>query len=305
MLKFCSTSIVLAVAALGVIFASVSHPNAFVFAEFRAANCLAQVVNRPSPPPKPPEPSPAAKDTISKTVQISLNVDANLLISNFDGRRFGFDFATRKFINEIAGARAITQENSATYVLPFDNQGHLYKLTISGKSASKVSADVSMTGPGFVVGFRSVPLTADRIQALGIASNGLELSFTANQDGPTPLLFLTSQSGRAKPSYRFEVSSEVSAGKTIVVQIDFEKGLLYFKTDDEKHDVFTVKMRRTNPGGGVRNVYSASDISFSTRNSYAMDFGRWSGTGELCFYEYCAGCDQTKCTKLKNEAPAP
>ena len=284
MFKFCFPSILLVILTTGFNFAN-SSPN-------------------PQEPVRTPAQNAANPEAVPKTVQIFLDADADVLVENSDGKRIGSDLKSKKFVNEIPEARVISRETSATYVLPFDKSGRPYKVTILGKSATKVNTDLSMTGPGFVVGFRSVPLTSGQVQTMSIASNGLHLSFTANQDGPTPQLFLTAQSGRGKPSYRFEVASSLlKTGKTITVDLDTDKGRLYFKTDDAKKDSFTVKMRRTNPGG-IRNLYTHQDISFSRSNSYAMDFGEWDGKSELCFYEVCDSCKDNQCTKLKNESSA-
>ena len=70
-----------------------------------------------------------------------------------------------------------------------------------------------------------------------------------------------------------------------------------------KKDSFTVKMRRTNPGG-TRDTYTQQDISFNKTNSYAMDFGQWDGKGDMCFYDWCDSCEKRQCTKLKNESIA-
>ena len=98
-------------------------------------------------------------------------------------------------------------------------------------------------------------------------------------------------------------SSLLAAGKTITVDLDTDKGRLYFKSDDVKKDGFTVMMRRTNPGG-ARDMFAHQNISFGKANSYAMDFGQWDGKGEMCFYEWCDSCEKRQCTKLKNESMA-
>jgi hypothetical protein len=306
MLRFRFTSVLLAILATGFLLAKFSNATTPCSEKSGIGVSSGQGVSQPSPTPEELVRTPvgsAVKGTVAKTVQISLNVDADVLIEGFDGKRIGFDFKSKKFVNEIPSARAITQESSATYVLPFDNTGRPYRISVSSKSVSRVDADFNMTGPGFVVGFRGLPLTPGEVQTMTFASNGLHLSFTANHDGPTPQLFLTEQSGRAKPSYRFEVASSLlEAGKTITVDLDTDKGRLYFKTDDVKKDSFTVKMRRTNPGG-TRDMFAHKDISFG-KNSYAMDFGQWDGKGEICFYEVCDSCKNNQCTKLKNESSA-
>jgi hypothetical protein len=240
-------------------------------------------------------------EATTRTVQLSLSGDADLLIENGEGKRVGLDFKSGKFVNEIPAARVVSRESSATFILPSDKSGQPYKVTISAKSTTKVDADLSLTGPGFVVGLRSIALTPGQLQKVTIAANGLHLSFTANQDGPTPQLFLAVQSGRGKPSYRIEVSSSLKTGKTITVQLDPGKERLLFKTGEATKDSFTLKLRRTNPGG-TRELYVHNDISFSSSNSYAVDFGAWDGKSEMCFFEVCDSCQDRPCTKLKNES---
>ena len=96
----------------------------------------------------------------------------------------------------------------------------------------------------------------------------------------------------------------LEAGKTIIVDLEPDKGLLYFKTDATKKDRFSVNMRRTNPGG-TKDLFAHQNISFGKTNSYAMDFGQWDGKGDVCFYESCESCKNRECTKLKNESVAP
>jgi len=276
MFKFCFPSILLVVLTSG----------------FNVANF--------SPNPQEPVRTPAP-NAVPKTVQIYLDADADVMIQNSEGLRIGLDFKSRQFVNEIPAARVIAKENGATYVLPFDKSGGPYQVTILGKSAAKVNANLSLTGPGFVVGFRGVPLTLGQVQTLSLATNGVHLSLTASQDGPTPQIFLTTQSGRGQPSYRFEVaSSQLKTGKTITVDLEADKGRLYFRTDDATKDSFTVMVRRTNPGG-TRDVYTHKDVSFSSSNSYAVNFGDWDAHGDMCFAEVCDRCKENPCTKLKNE----
>lgn len=282
MLKFCFLLLLLLIVTTG-----------FNFAE-RSANAQGPV--------RSPASNAADSKTMARTVQISLSVDADVLIENSEGKRVGLDFNSRKFVNEISGARVVSSEGSATFILPFEKFDQPYKVTVSGKSATKVDADLTMTGPGFVVGFRSVRLTSGQVQTMTLAANGLHLSLTANQDGPTPQVFMTTQSGRDKPSYRFEITSALlKIGKTITVDLDKDKGRLYFKTNDPGKDSFNATMRRTNPAG-TRDLFAHQDISFGQTNSYAMDFGRWDGKGEICFYEVCDICKEKGCTKLRNES---
>jgi hypothetical protein len=243
--------------------------------------------------------------TGSRTVQISLDTDANVLIENSDGKRIGFDFTTKKFVGEIPDAHSMDRETSSIFILPYDKTGKPYKIAVSGRPASAPAATLSITGPGFIAGVRSLKLSVSQIQRIVIGGDGSSISYLASDNGATPQLFVTTQSGRDKPSYRFEVTSSfLSLGKTIKITLDLTSDMLYFNSDDEKKGSFEVMMRRTNPGG-MRQVYSHQAVSFGRANNYVLDFAQWDGRGEACFHEKCPGCDESQCTKLKNEYLKP
>lgn len=253
-----------------------------------------------------PQPSlTSINQTNLRTVQISLDTDANVLIENSDGKRFGFDFTTKKFVSEIPEAQSLDRETSTIFILPYDKTGKPYKIAVSGKPASAPAATLSITGPGFIAGVRSLKLSVGQIQRIVIGGEGSSISYLAGDNGVTPQLFITTQTGRDKPSYRFEVASAfLSLGKTISVALDLTGGKLYFNSDDAKKSSFEVMMRRTNPGG-VRQSYKHQAVSFGRANNYVFDFAQWDGQGEACFHERCAGCDESHCMNLKNEYLKP
>jgi hypothetical protein len=234
------------------------------------------------------------------TVQISINTDADVLITDASGKRIGIDPATHKFVNEIAGAKTIEREGSSTSVLPYPKSVGPYVVMITGKAAGVTEADLSMIGPGFVVGVRKLRLKKDEVQRVELWPTGTNIRVEANEDGSTPQLFLTSQSIRTEPSYRFEVASSfLSRGKSIWVELDNSAGWLTLASNDTKKSSFTVYMRRTNPGG-TREVYLQQSVSFGEANSYRMDFGKWDGKSEIRFCQ--AAGSFAPCTLLKNEA---
>ena len=253
-----------------------------------------------------PEPNVTSiSQTASRTVQISLDTDANVLIENSDGKRIGFDFTTKKFVSEIPEAQSLDRETSSIFILPYDKTGKPYKIAVSGKPASAPAATLSITGPGFIAGVRSLKLSVGQIQKIVIGGEGLSISYLASDNGATPQIFVTTQAGRDKPSYRFEVtSSYLSQGKTLKVILDLTSGKLYFNSDDGKKTSFEVMMRRTNPGG-LRQSYKHQAVSFGRANSYVFDFAQWDGKGEACFHERCTGCDESQCVNLKNEYSNP
>ena len=249
-----------------------------------------------------PEPNVISiNQTGLRTVQISLDTDANVLIENSDGKRIGFDFTTKKFVSEIPDAHNMDRETSSIFILPYDKTGKPYKIAVSGKPASAPDATLSITGPGFIAGVRSLKLSISQIQRIVIGGEGSSIAYLASDNRATPQLFVTTQSGRDKPSYRFEVTpSFLSLGKTMRVNLDLTAGKLYFSSDDGRKSSFEVMMRRTNPGG-LRQSFRHQAVSFGRANSYVFDFAQWDGKGEACFHERCAGCDESQCVKLKNE----
>jgi hypothetical protein len=243
----------------------------------------------------------STSQTGSRTVQISLDTDANVLIENSDGKRIGFDFTTKKSVSEIPDAHSIDREMSSIFILPYDKTGKPYKIAVSGRPASAPAATLSITGPGFIAGVRSLKLSVSQVQRIVMSVDGSSISYLASDNGVAPQIFVTTQSGRDKPSYRFEVtSSDVSQGKTINVILDLTSGKLYFNSDDGKKSSFEVMMRRTNPGG-LRQSYRHQAVTFGRANNYVFDFAQWDGKAEACFHERCAGCDESQCVNLKNE----
>jgi len=241
--------------------------------------------------------------TAPKTVQVSVSANADVLIENAEGKRIGVDPRTGKFVNEIPDARLIDGAGMAPFMLPYDKSGKPYTIMVTGKSEITFPADLSMTGPGFVVGVRLLSIRSGLIHTVTISPNGSTVSLTASNDGEMPRLFMTTQSDRTKPSYRFEVgATSLSRGKTFSLELKSAEGRLYVKSTETKQLNFTVQMRRTNPSG-TRDTFSHRDIPFDGANSYSIDFGNWDGKGDIQFCR-ANSSDEGRCTALKNEAPA-
>ena len=241
--------------------------------------------------------------TAPKTVQVSITANANVLIKNADGRRIGVDFSTGKFINEISDARLIDSESITPFVLPYDQAGKPYTIMVTGKTEVTAPANLSMTGPGFVVGARMLPIRSGLIHTVTISANGSTVSFTSSQDGEMPILFMTFQTDRTKPSYRFEIgAASLSAGKILSLELNSAVGRLTVKSSDPKQLKLSIQVRRTNPGGS-RDTFSHRDTSFISGYDYALDFGSWDGKSDIRFCQRLSP-DDWICPALKNEAPA-
>ncbi|PYS45868.1 MAG: hypothetical protein DMF68_20970 [Acidobacteria bacterium] len=246
--------------------------------------------------------------TQPKTVQVSINSEAALLITDGEGKRLGFDTEKQTVVNEIAGASVNYETRFPVYLLPSDNSSKPYTILISGKSLkSKVETNLTLTGPGFLVGFKGIHLNALENLNATVSLDGKQLSFTAGQSSETPTLSYAVSAGHGKPSYKFEVSTlKLSQGKLVATTLDLFAGRLFFKDDDEKRNKYSVMIRRTNPDG-TRSVYQRRDISFGASDNYVIEYGKWDGRGAICFKVYGGKAfDQSACVEMPNEAaPVP
>lgn len=235
------------------------------------------------------ETSHAVATSAQASLGFSLIGQGDILITDPNGKRIGYDFNKKQTVNEISGATEILEMGGlgeafgASYILPFNPSAKkLYTITISGKSLkTETDADIEITGPGFVVGFEGIMLDAGESLTMTVSSDGRELSFTASADGETPEIFITTEDGPTKPSYEFEIGGiTLSAGKTITVKLEPEKGRLHFKDDDGDVDKYDIAVARTN-ADGTENVLKDFDVSIGDKNSFVLEFGTWDGKGKM------------------------
>ena len=230
---------------------------------------------------------PAAGPT-AKTVRINLNAPGELFIINSAGKRIGYDAATGKEINTIAGASvSVLKNRPLLYIVPFADATRPFKIQIYGKTLTeKATTDLALTGEGYVARFDDITLDPNEILSATMSPNGQELTFTASADGETPVFSFAIDPplNSKQPSYIFKLSrSNLSAGKTIKATLDAKKGKFYFGDDDSQKAEYAVNVTRIN-ADGTENVLTKDKISFGKANRYLLDFGRWSNTDAPCFY---------------------
>ena len=237
----------------------------------------------------------------AKRLQVSLNAECDVLITNVQGKSIGFDPKKKQVLNEIPLAEIREAPPFPVYLLPADAVDKPYQIHLTGRPSSReIHADLMITGGGFVAGCKNLLLTAGKNLTMTVTSDGRRLSFTSGQDEQIPLLFTSTQSGRSNPSYSFEIGGvKLAAGKTMAVTLDMEKQRLYFKDNDVKRDNYTVKLRRTNPDG-TRYLFLRPDIQLGKTDNYLMDFGKWDGKTDVCFYvdDIGDGFDNKECIKV-------
>ena len=223
----------------------------------------------------------------------------------------GYDIDKNRAVNEIPGSHVIDfagglhKNVPPSYELPYQKSGKPYTIKVSGKGLKKeVDADLEMVGPGFVVGFDGILLDPGENLSVTVSADGQQLSFTSSQDGQTPDIFLTTEAGPDKPSYKFEIGGiKLNPGKTVTVTLDTVKERLFFKDNDGKKDKYDVRVERTN-ANGTKNFYENKEFAIGKSDNYEMDFSKWDGKGEMCFEEDDEGngFDDNKCVEEPNEA---
>ncbi len=248
-------------------------------------------------------------------VGFSMAGEGDMLITDDAGKRVGFDFKNNKFVDEISGSRVIFEKGGLNknippqIDLPLNNSTKPYKIALSGKSLKRgVDADLDVEGPGFVIRFRDIKLDPGESLTMSATPDGRELSFTASNDGQTPNVFITIESGRKHPTYFFEIGGiKLSPGKTVTMRLDIEKQKLFFKDNDSKRDAYDVLVTRINPDG-TKNFYEHHDLEIAKKtDNYEMDFSKWDGKGEMCFEEdeEGNGFDDDKCVEEPNQMKPP
>ncbi|HEX8688312.1 MAG TPA: hypothetical protein VF654_17490, partial [Pyrinomonadaceae bacterium] len=231
-----------------------------------------------------------------EALTVSLSGDPDLLVTDPSGRRIGYDAARGASVNEIPGAYENPvmgevlgggdDDIEPEYLLPLGAAAAAkpYTFTVSGKGLDEEeTSSLEVVGPGFVVGFDDISVDRGETLTMKVGGDGRELSFTASADGETPSVYITTDSGPDRPSYEFEIGGiALSAGKTVSVKLDPDKGLIYFRDDDGDEDKYDVRVSRTNPDG-AESVFEEFDLDIGDDNSYVLNFGAWDGKSKMCF----------------------
>ena len=254
----------------------------------------------------------ASRPTPRRTqyVGFSMTGEGDMLITDEAGKRVGFDFKNNKFVDEISGSRVIFEKGGLNKNippqtnLPLRNSSKPYTVALSGKSLKHgVDADLDIEGPGFVVGFSDIKLDPGESLTMSATPDGRELSFTASNDGQTPNIFITIESGRKHPTYLFEIGGlKLSAGKTVTMRLDIAKEKLFFKDNDSGKNNYDVRVQRINPDGS-KNYYEHDGLAIGKVDNYEMDFSKWDGKGDICFEEdeEGNGFEDSECVKEPNQ----
>jgi len=115
----------------------------------------------------------------------------DVLITNAQGQRIGYDPATGQMVNEIPDAHVVYLRGvHGKYWIPLREASEVYHVTVSGANISaQVETDLVMVGPGYVVGFEGIQLQPSQTLRMSMSADGRQLVFDEGQTTPSPQVF--------------------------------------------------------------------------------------------------------------------
>ena len=238
--------------------------------------------------PVAPQPKPPVVQAAGETVNFEVNGETTMLITNGGGKRVGYDPKSKMFYNEIPGAELESVKGGMGvdlphYVLPFVDDGKPYTITLSGDflEEEETNVDVTVSAPGYSVGFDEILLSPKEVVKMTITLDGEQLSFTSSADGETPEIYYAVDTD--EDSYFCQVrGGHLDPGGTLSAAFDDETGKFQFKDNDKSDEKYDVDFKRIDEKG-VEKDYETNDVSSDGEDSFEMEFGEWDGDGEMNF----------------------
>ena len=236
-----------------------------------------------------------------------LTGDGDMLVIDADKRKLGYDSEANRYYREIPNASTTLNNgglgyNVPNFAIPYELEDDEYKIVFSGKYLDDESDfDFVFSAPGFTVGLAGIKLDPLETLTATISYDGEEISFTSSaKDSETPEIFFAfDDDDDLEASYLTEIGGfQISRGKTLKFNFDFENGKLFMSDDDGNEDNYDIELIRIN-GDGTEQVYKLNDLNIGKADRYEMDFGDWDGEGEMCFKddEDGDGFDDEECTE--------
>lgn len=227
--------------------------------------------------------------------QIWLEGDADLLITDAEGRNVGFKDGV--FVNEIDGSLSssnkfgvnVWDENAEpVYYIPTDID---FTISIDGDRLSEpANSTVTMIGPGYALEVSDIILEPGQVDTLDVSPDGSLISYRT-ESGETPFLLVAVETDAA--DYMFGVYGEKMApGEALNLSLDTKQGSLSIDSiDNTESGSYSLEVARYDDEG--EQVFGATGVALDPNDVVYIDYLVWPGNGEPMSLDLDKGGDGT------------
>ncbi|MEO7913224.1 MAG: hypothetical protein ABIV47_26545 [Roseiflexaceae bacterium] len=225
--------------------------------------------------------------------EIWLEGDADLLISDTEGHRMGFEGG--KFINEIPGAKSNGNkfgvnvwdiEAEPVYYIPTNID---FSISIDGSHLTQpMTSTVTMIGPGYALEVSDIILEPGQVDTLDVSPDGSLLSYRT-ASGETPFMLVAIETEAA--DYQFGVyGEEMAAGEALNLSLDTKQGWLSIDAIDNKTPgSYSLVVAKYDDQG--EQVFGADGIELAPDDIVYVDYLKWPGNGKPMALDVDKGSD--------------
>ncbi len=214
--------------------------------------------------------------------QIWLQGGANLLITDLDGHKLGFEGG--KFINEIPGAKSNGNkfgvnvwniDSEPVYYIPTNID---FTINIDGSQLTEaMTSTVTMIGPGYSLEVSDILLEPGQVDTLDVAPDGSLLSYRT-ESGSTPFMLVTIETDAS--DYLFGVYGEdMAAGEALNLSLDTKQGWLSIDSiDNTASGTYSLEVAKYDDDG--EQIFGAEGIELAPDDVIYVDYLKWPGNGQ-------------------------
>ncbi|MBV9897479.1 MAG: hypothetical protein JO020_25250 [Chloroflexi bacterium] len=210
--------------------------------------------------------------------ELSLDGDGHVLITDQQGRRFGF--VNNQLVTEIPGVSYAMPKDGATWSLDGDPvyflpAGQSFSITVDGSGLMEDgSADLTLVGPGYDLAVNDISLRPGQKDSLQLTPgrSTSSVAYTTQSD-ESPDIVLGMETKAA--DYSFDVQGvRLRGGGTISVTLDQPKGQLAIATSGGTGvGTYSLEMDRTDDDDEV--TFSHDRVPLSSGDTAYLRFGQW------------------------------
>jgi hypothetical protein len=227
--------------------------------------------------------------------EIWLDGDADLLITDMEGRSIGFRDGA--FVNEIPGA--ISNANKfgvnvwdtnaePVYYIPTDID---FTISIDGSRLDEpAESTVTMLGPGYALEVSDIVLDPGQVDTLDVAPDGSLLSYrTYSPETPVMLVAIETE----ESDYLFAVQGyELAEGEAVNLSLDTTEGWLSLDSiDNTESGSYDLIVAKYDDQG--EQLFGAEEIVLDPDDVVYVDYLKWPGNNQPMEMDVDLGGDGT------------